>query len=186
MLICNILSIGIGRGIAGGIPLPFPNCLVNKSSQVFGPWAHWNVKIHENSRVFGPRAGRNDNSRVFSPWASQNENSRVFSPGACRNENSRDLKNLNNLRLLSMHSRDLSWQFPKFHSEYKCQAIFETCWQEEFEIKLCPSSDIELCYKSLWSKTCSLSVQNLVTFFIDSLIHSLIDSLIIWTTAKYF
>ena len=40
--------------------------------------------------------------------------------------------------------------------------------------------------ESLRSKTRSLSVQNLVTFFIDSFIHWLIDSLIIWTAAKYF
>ena len=143
------MSIGIGRGIAGGITLPFPNCLVNESSQVFSPWAHWN----ENSRVFGPWACWNENSRVFSPWARRNENSRVFSPWACWNENSRNLKYLNNLRLFSMHSQDLSWQFPKFHSEYKSQAIFETCWQEEFEIKLCPSSDIELCISEQYTKS---------------------------------
>jgi hypothetical protein len=56
----------------------------------------------------------NESLQVFSPWAFQNESSRV-------------LKNLSNLRLFSTHSRDLSWQFPKFHSKYKCQAIFETC-----------------------------------------------------------
>ena len=51
-----------------------------------------------------------------------------------------------------------------------------------YKVSYMASDQICLSYESLRSKTHSLSFQNLVTFFIDSLI----DSLIIWTTAKSF
>jgi hypothetical protein len=88
---------------------------------------------NKSSRVVSPCGISNKSSRVLSPDGISNKCSRVLS--AFGNENSRVLQNLSNLRLFSMHSRDLSWQFPKFHSEYKHQAIFETCCQKELEIK---------------------------------------------------
>jgi hypothetical protein len=109
--------------------------------------------LNESSRVFSPWAFGNENSRVLSPCDIVNKSLQVFSPWAFQNESSRVLKNLSNLRLFSMHSQDLSWQFPEFHSEYKCQAIFETCCQKEFEIELCLSSDINLCISEQYTKS---------------------------------